>query len=332
MLVSRVLRVSRLFLFLGCILLVCGFRGCWKRWDVSPVIAISEQGDKIAFRAGRARAGQRFAPEYSVFIHDLAGHRNNALEIKAARGARALAWRPGVSPPELFAIVPNASQSFRLVGIRLSERPHVVLEKELSDGFAGLCDLAWSPDGDVLAVSGFSAGLHYSFDGGKTLVPSKLDIKRSRKLRWMNENLLLRANQGGPEILEIAVRNGSDEVLRTVASGDVTLRGVLDDRAVYTKEDIIYRGDQPYYESDQEVGGVFTDDPYVAFLEGGSKERQVCVLDGEGNMISKRIVPRDTMAIGLSSKRKCVYLLKDRRTIQTYDFVDDSVSTIFSMP
>jgi hypothetical protein len=225
-----------------------------------------------------------------------------------------------------------------LMGVGMSNPRSVVLSQTLNARSSDIIQrLEWSPDGCVLAVASLLSGLCFSYDGGKTLVPFERDIRGPDRFVWVS-NALLYAHQYRPDgdrILEIEMREGEPRIKRTVASGEVRLCGYLAGNIVYClKKSIIYCGDTVLHTSTGRLGGVFADGSYVAFLEEElhTKDRHVSILDSEGSRIRQKDLPSDTIVIGVSSERKSVYLLKNLRVIETWEFTENNeISTLYKL-
>jgi len=162
--VRRVGRVAAAFLGVGIILLLLQLRGCKRGWVIFPEVAIRNEGDMIAFVAG-PQYGKRPWPELSrarVFVLDLSGNVTEPTEIKETRGARGLAWRPSVSPAELYVVTfdfAEAEMRDSLMRITVGRPPSVVrLQYPGDDCIASFNALGWSPSGTVLAITDFRSG------------------------------------------------------------------------------------------------------------------------------------------------------------------------------
>ncbi len=334
---TRRSNVCCIFMCLGIVLFSSGLKGCRKEWVIFPVVAISDEGDEIAFRAGpKARRGVLLnSDEARTFVLTLEGDTGEVIEIKQAKCASNIAWRPRTSPPELYVMVnaPRRPAPPRLMGIEVSNVPSTVFSEEMTEFPRDMIhDLEWSPDGSVLATTGLRSGLRLSYAGGETFAPTGLGATNlCFDVVWMS-NARLYVRHGG-RVQEVAFQSGLARISQTVASGKTRLWGILNGEVVYSIEDSIYCGDRLLYESTQKLGWVFADGPYLAFQVGSrTKDSHVSVLDEQGKVIAERPMPSDTIIIGLSSKRKCVYLLRDLRAIQACSFIDDNdISTIYSL-
>jgi hypothetical protein len=178
------------------------------------------------------------------------------------------------------------------------------------------------------------SGLRFSFDGGKTFVSSGPHKAGLGRFEWKDSTTIYICEDD--TIQELAVNDGHATIIRTVASAEgIRLFGVLGGKAIYLLENRmdIYADDRVFYESSEKIGPLYVADPYVAFqLNPRKKDSPVSVLDKDGNVVSEREAPAETIIIGLSSKRRTVYLLKDLRAIQAYNFVDNGpITTLYRL-
>ncbi len=331
------MRVSGALLLVGAVLFLSGFSGCRKNWVIIPTVTISDDSNKMVFLAGpRTKEGSALLQPAQArpFILDLEGDNSRVVEIKQAKGAISVAWRPGSTPAELYLLVHDfyGVQPSRLMAFRMSNAASVILSQELPEGPLDIPEhVSWSPDGKTLVISGLVSGLQFSYDGGKTFVSSGIRITGPDRFVWKSGGEFY--VRDADKILEIAIDDGQARISRTVASGKVRLGGILNGEAVYSMENNIYCGDKLFYESTQKMGWIFADDPYVAFqIDPRARDGYICVLDKEGNLVSKKQAATDTIIIGLSSKKKTVYLLNDLRAIQAYSLVgNDDISTLYRL-
>ncbi|MFZ0035000.1 MAG: hypothetical protein WAK60_08455 [Sedimentisphaerales bacterium] len=173
-----------------------------------------------------------------------------------------------------------------------------------------------------------------SYDKGKNINITDIVIDGAPTVWINNETLCL---QDGNDILEVDVSDRKPRVIRTIVSGEDVpaedfyfyIVGSLDGEGVYVLGNEIYCGDRLLYHSNQQINQIMADGSYVAFKAGS----YVWVLDGRGNIKSKKSIDSDTTKlIAISPVHKFVYLVKNYQYIQRYNFVDnDEISIVYEV-
>lgn len=336
-------RAVVLFLFAGILLSAAASEVTRARTVIFLKVAISPDGRKMAFVAGPKNADANW-PELSeckVFVLDLTDDGNRVTEIPNSRGVIVpLAWHNNTSPPELFMIrsesEPNLLTPICLLGVRISNIPSTIYSHDLTKNALDKVEvLSWSPDGKILAVGHLLSGLYLSYDGGSTFVKTGIGAMSVDDYVWITNQILYLKDDN--KIHEIELSDGQAKVRRSFGgSGYVRLCGSLGGKVVYRVDDDIYCGDKVLYPSSERIGLVFADGSYLAFQSPGGREglrgSSIYVLDKEGRMVSEKKMPSETIIVGLSSKRKFVYLLKDLRCLQRYSIDgSDKISTIYQV-
>jgi len=335
--ISKVTPISLLAVLV--ILSMLSLIGCEKRPNrlYAPFI-ISPDGEELAFQVGpQWLNGKRPTVEPRPYVIKL-GKDVAFRVIPLPKSLLPMAWRPGASPPELFGAIISDEHTTpdRIFAVAVSDSVSTILSQELASEISAW-RMSWNPSGQILAarMSGSRRNeyLGISYDNGKNI--NVTDIVVSEAPVWINNEVL--CVQNGNDILEVDVGDRNPRVTRTIASGEDVpaedfyfyLVGSLDGKAVYVLGDEIYCDGRLLYHSNQRISQIIADGSYVAFKAGS----YVWVLDGRGNLKSKKSIERDTTKlIAISSVHKFVYLVKNYQYIQRYSFVDgDEISTVYEV-
>jgi len=179
--------------------------------------------------------------------------------------------------------------------------------------------ISWSPNGAILAAyvkkpKEDGAYLGISFDKGANIDITDIEI-RYGNIVWINNDELYLQN--GSEIFKVKLEKEKAAIVRIIASADgIYLMESLNGRVIYTKGEEIYYGDKLLYTCEQEIGMVDADGIYIGFKAGD----YLLVLDEQGNLISEKKIGKNRAFVGISSKDKYVYLVKDKHVIERYNF------------
>jgi hypothetical protein len=193
-----------------------------------------------------------------------------------------------------------------------------------------IADMAWNPDGKILAtciVKPQEKSLCLFYDNCKNIVITDIAVS-GNGIAWANNEMLY--VQSGDNILEVKINNRDFAIGSTVTKSKENrcyLVGSIDEKVVYFSGNDIYYGDVLLYNSEHKINQILVDGNYVVFKAGDN----VSVLDSEGNLVNKRNIEGDTTKlIALSAAHKSLYLVKNRRSILRYSFInDDRLSVVY---
>jgi hypothetical protein len=318
----------------GIVLAVLGLLGVlcaagWGRetaeWVIQTPSARMSPDDKyLAFWAGpRPPGGQSPQTLHArLFFLDL-----DAGEMICCRdlvlGSGALAWEPK-GAMRLFVCQDCYTETGnlelaggRLVAFTPSESPEFSFAKtvdpnELLIGNT-MSALSWSPDGRVLAsAGGMLAPLYLSFDGGESFIRAG----EAQAVLWQlwtdNETLVVQRWVGGnrSDIVELKIGACGIESMRAVVpEPESRLCDAWNGRAIIRGKNRVYVDEAVFFETEHRIGPVLGDGDYIAITlwpEVGDERIAIC--DRKGNLVNEWPVPKTTILMGLSSKRRCVYL------------------------
>ncbi|NIP27203.1 MAG: hypothetical protein GWN67_28385 [Phycisphaerae bacterium] len=299
---------------------------------ISPLVMLSPSGQELGIIVGslwRKGASPSADPiESQAYVIKLEDGLVQAKSISGTEAVLAMAWRPGISPPELFAAASPPGKPNHLFAVSVSDAVSTKFSRILPSGLI-VGSMIWDPSGNTLAArvlddKGFHLAI--SYDEGKTFSITDIACSDGRRVWTDNRTLYV---QDGNDILEIDVGDGKIREKGTFASGeDIFLVGNLDGRVVYTLGDEIYCDDKLLYTTSRKVKQILADGSYLAFKEDG----HVITLDDRGNVIHKKNIDDDTFLVALSSAQKYVFLLKNFKTIERYSFVDSNkVLTVYQV-
>ncbi len=300
---------------------------------ISAPFVISPDGNRLAMTIGSRLQKYPFVVpiKKQVYVLNIGKEASELNLVPESSAALAMAWRPGALPLELFAaILPlEPDRPPRIFAVTVSDDASTIFSKILPDNLR-IARMAWNPSGDILAavvLNDKGVYLGISYDNGNNFTITDIAISGGRVI-WTNDETLY--VQHGNDILEVDVSDRNPRLRRTLVSAEgVYLSGSLYGRAVYRLGNEIYCGDQLLYKASQKIRQVIADGSYIAFQAGS----YVWVLDGRGNLKSKKSIERDTTKlIAISSVHKFVYLVKNQQSIERYNFVNgDEISTVFDV-
>jgi len=303
---------------------VFGLVGCKERPNhIFGLPVISMDGEKLAFKVGYLGRDEKvFSAKVKPYVLKLGKDTSWVIPVQCSGLISGMAWRRGVSPPELSIIMLPSHKPGCILTVRLSDDASIKSSQVVLPDNLIVPLITWNPAGQILAayvnrLEEQGACLGISYDGGKIINVTDIKILRGN-LVWANDETLYLQN--GNDILEVDISGRNPRVTKTIVSAEgVYLMESLNGKVVYILGNEIYCGDQLLYRSDKEIGSVDVDGCYVAF----KTDNYVVVVDEEGNVINKRAIEQDTKFIGISVTHKFVYLMKNYQSIQRYSFDDD---------
>lgn len=247
-------------------------------------------------------------------------------------------WRNKESSSELFGMVLQDMPVMQdqITAFSVSNKVTPTISKKLPIG-SSIWDMAWNPSGEIIAVTMLQASgernLSFFYDNFDSVNITDINMS-SCGIVWSNDEVVF--VQDGNDIIEVKVNNRKPEVTRTITSGKDTrciLIGCIDEKEIYVLGKQVYSGNHVIYSVNQKtaIAESEVDGNYIASMVGN----QVIVFNGNGDVISTKDITniKDRWRlIALSSDLKTVYITKDGKLIQTYNFEkNDDLTTIFDL-
>jgi len=299
--------------------------------QIGGPFAISSNGEYLAMTVGPDWRRSR------VYILQLCKKGSQVKPIQKVTLTQGMAWRPGSLPAELLIFTGSSNKDQRTIIVKVSDgSSNIAFSWDVPSNLI-MGSPVWNPSGKILAIRvtkfsnvGFEgAYLGISYDNAKSVNVTDIPFGVATPVWTNNETLYL---QNGNDIWEAHINNSKNVTIgkRLVSAEGLFLAGSIKGRPVYFIGNEIFCGNELLYRSNQRIGMHMVASPYLAFKVVRGNE--VVVLDGKGNVINKKRVGRKTKLIALSAEHKIVYLMRDRRFIERYSFINGGeISTVYDV-
>lgn len=328
-----ILEMGTIFLLAFLIILgVVHLPGCKQTSNqIGGQVAISPDGERLAMRRG---------PDWrQSIVYILLIESSQLIPVHGVNITQGMTWRPGAFPPELLILTSSRTEPHqRVVGVRVSVGTASIVFSQVVPDDLVFSRPVWNPSGEILAVTvakvhkrtvtGIYLGI--SYDNGKNISVTDININSSHDPPvWTDNETLYVQHDSYIMAVDVSDKEKPRVVKTIVSTEDVYLSCSLNGKVVYILGNEIYCGAQLLYCADEKIKRIVSDASHVAFKAGS----YVYTLDVKGNVINKkRIDPEATQLIAISSGRKFVYLMRDRRSIERYNFINgDEMSTVYEV-
>jgi len=288
---------------------------------IYPFAVLSPNEDKMAFLSGTEKdtEGRRLSFQYGKsYILELENNPGNIIEIPVQKerisSTSAWSWRPNREKHELYLCTnpDSPDEPWSLLGIRITDKAEVFETQTFEWEFSTPFYLDWNPSGEILVMSDSLGNLNLSFDEGKSF--TQVDgIAHSSKCAWKDDKTFY--SERGDKLSEIKIENGSAKIERIIDREMTRLGGILDGKAVYTKDKKVFQGENILYENDGSYHiNAYADGQFSVvqdFKDKNHKSSVIKVFDADGNIVNSRIIEAEVLILTIVSKDKYVYLLRD---------------------